>query len=65
MAIIHNIVLRTLNAIYLQAPFVMNADKRDFVGYAMIWWEFIESEYCSRAMGGARNGEVGIGSYEC
>lgn len=34
MALAHNILLRNLNAIYLQAPYVKPEDVADFLGYA-------------------------------
>jgi hypothetical protein len=43
MAVTHNIVLRGLNSIYLQAPNVAPADYKDFIGYCLCWYEVIDS----------------------
>ncbi len=45
MALFHNILLRGLNTIYPQAPFVKDVDKRDFVGYALCWYDAIDGMY--------------------
>ncbi|KAF2707201.1 hypothetical protein K504DRAFT_411188 [Pleomassaria siparia CBS 279.74] len=45
MAHIHNTILRGYNSIYLQAPYVTNEDKADFVGYAQAWFRFVKSHH--------------------
>jgi hypothetical protein len=50
MALFHNILLRGLNTIYLQAPFVKDVDKKDFVGYALCWYDAINgADYTLRS----------------
>lgn len=41
MSIVHNIVIRGLNAIYIQAPHVASSDTPDFIGYCKAWSEFL------------------------
>ena len=43
MALIHNMITRSLNSIYLQAPHVQPNDYKDFIGYASCWYEILES----------------------
>jgi hypothetical protein len=45
MALFHNLLLRALNTIYLQALFVEDADKKDFIGYAFCWYDAINGAY--------------------
>jgi len=45
MALFHNLLLRALNTIYLQAPFVKDADKKDFIGYALCWYDAINAHH--------------------
>ena len=47
MVMFHNLLLRGLNTIYLQAPFVKDRDKKDFVGYAYCWYDAINGALCS------------------
>ena len=42
MTIIHNAILRGLNAIYLQAPHVAAADASAFANYMHQWFRFVE-----------------------
>ena len=42
-----DVVIRGLNSLYRQAPYVAAADAADFVGYALSWIEFAESEFSS------------------
>jgi hypothetical protein len=42
MAVVHNVILRGMNTIYLQAPFVKEKDYKDFIGYCYCWHEVIE-----------------------
>lgn len=41
MSVVHNIVIRGLNAIYVQAPHVASSDILDFIGYCKAWAEFL------------------------
>lgn len=41
MSLVHNVIIRGLNAIYLQAPHVLPADTADFIGYARAWSDFV------------------------
>lgn len=45
MALLHNSIFRGFNSIYLQAPHVRDADKPDFVGYALTWFKFVKSHH--------------------
>ena len=44
MAIVHNIVIRALNSIYLQATHVKPEDVKDFLGFCYCWYLYIDSE---------------------
>ena len=39
MALFHNLLLRGLNTIYLQAPFIKDIDKKDFLCYVYRWYD--------------------------
>ncbi|KAL7275243.1 hypothetical protein RUND412_001831 [Rhizina undulata] len=41
MALVHNVILRTLNSIYLQAPNVLPEDITAFIGYCQCWSAFL------------------------
>ena len=45
MAHIHNAILRGYNSIYLQAPYVTDEDKPEFIGYAQAWFRFVKSHH--------------------
>jgi hypothetical protein len=45
MNLLHTSILRGFNSIYLQAPHVQEADKRDFVGYSLTWYRFVKSHH--------------------
>ncbi|KAJ0122567.1 hypothetical protein J7T55_003081 [Diaporthe amygdali] len=45
MALLHNSIFRGYNSIYLQAPHVQDADKADFIGYALTWFKFVKSHH--------------------
>ncbi|KAK7738345.1 hypothetical protein SLS53_006156 [Cytospora paraplurivora] len=45
MALLHNSIFRGYNSIYLQAPHVKDADKADFIGYALTWYKFVKSHH--------------------
>lgn len=45
MALLHNSIFRGFNSIYRQAPYVHEADKPDFVGYALTWFKFVKSHH--------------------
>lgn len=43
MAISHNVIIRALNSIYLQAPHVQPKDVKDFLAYCYCWYQCIDS----------------------
>ena len=45
MCNLHNSILRGYNSIFLQAAHVQEADKSDFVGYALTWHKFVKSHH--------------------
>lgn len=45
MALTHNIIVRTLNAIYQQAPHVEPADVPSFVGFCLTWVSIVSSHH--------------------
>lgn len=45
MVIVHNIIIRGLNSVYLQAPHVEPKDYGDFIGYALCWHELVQSHH--------------------
>jgi hypothetical protein len=42
MAIVHNVIIRALNSIYLQAPHVQQKDVKDFLAYCYCWYQCID-----------------------
>ncbi|OKL64117.1 hypothetical protein UA08_00145 [Talaromyces atroroseus] len=47
MALVHNIIIRGYNSIYLQAPKVKQADVHDFLHYCQAWNEFVVGHHDS------------------
>jgi hemerythrin-like domain-containing protein len=45
MCLLHNAIIRGFNTIYLQAPHIQEADKADFIGYALTWFRFVKSHH--------------------
>ncbi|PFH62808.1 hypothetical protein XA68_11820 [Ophiocordyceps unilateralis] len=45
MALLHNSLIRGYNSIHLQAPYVRDADKADFLAYTRTWLRFIQSHH--------------------
>ena len=45
MALLHNAIIRGYNSIYLQAPYVQDTDKADFIGYCQTWFKFVKSHH--------------------
>ncbi|KAI5814927.1 hypothetical protein BZA77DRAFT_266281 [Pyronema omphalodes] len=45
MALVHNILLRTLNSIYLQAPRVPATEHLDFIQYSLLWSALIHAHH--------------------
>lgn len=45
MCMLHNCIIRGYNSIWHQAPHVEEADKADFVGYALAWHKFVKSHH--------------------
>ncbi|KKA30582.1 hypothetical protein TD95_001096 [Thielaviopsis punctulata] len=45
MALVHNVILRGFNSVYLQAKRVPAADKPAFIGYAQTWHKFVVSHH--------------------
>jgi hypothetical protein len=44
MAVYHNMLLRGLNSIYIQAPHVAPKDFKDFIGYSYCWYQLIDGQ---------------------
>jgi hemerythrin-like domain-containing protein len=47
MALVHNIIIRGYNSMYLQAPKVKAADAHDFLHYCQAWYEFVVGHHDS------------------
>jgi len=45
MALVHNIIIRGMNSIYLQAPHVPAEDVQSFIGYCKAWSELLHSHH--------------------
>lgn len=45
MALLHNVILRGWNSIYLQAPHIKPEDFPDFIGYASAWCRFVKAHH--------------------
>jgi hemerythrin-like domain-containing protein len=45
MALLHNVIIRGFNSIYLQAIHVQEADRADFVGYARAWYTMVKAHH--------------------
>jgi hypothetical protein len=45
MVVIHNIIIRGLNSIYLQAPHVKPKDYADFIGYCLCWSDVLHTHH--------------------
>jgi hemerythrin-like domain-containing protein len=45
MALVHNMIIRSLNSIYLQAPHITASDAGDFISYCQTWAGFIEDHH--------------------
>lgn len=45
MALAHNSIIRSFNSIYRQAPHVSDADKSDFINYALTWHRLVTSHH--------------------
>lgn len=45
MALVHNMVFRSFNSIWVQAPYVRDEDKLDFVNYALAWYHFVKHHH--------------------
>jgi len=43
MAQMHNSVFRGYNSIYLQAPYIQETEKSDFIGYCLTWYKLVET----------------------
>jgi len=51
MAVTHNIIIRGLNSIYLQAPHVQPKDYVDFIGYCLCWGDVLHAHhYCEETI---------------
>ncbi|OAK94571.1 hypothetical protein IQ06DRAFT_363488 [Phaeosphaeriaceae sp. SRC1lsM3a] len=49
MALVHNVIIRGLNSIYLQARHVPKQDYADFIGYATCWHDFTSNHFRNEA----------------
>jgi hemerythrin-like domain-containing protein len=45
MACVHNMLIRGLNAIYLQAPFISPRDEKSFLHFVNVWVLFLDSHH--------------------
>lgn len=45
MCTIHNLIVRGLNSIYLQAPHIQTADERDFTEYMSLWCTLVNTHH--------------------
>jgi hemerythrin-like domain-containing protein len=45
MALGHNVLIRGLNSIYLQAPHVVPQDYAHFISYALCWAEVLDAHH--------------------
>ncbi|RPB03030.1 hypothetical protein L873DRAFT_1801107 [Choiromyces venosus 120613-1] len=45
MTLIHNVIIRGMNSIYLQAPHVPVQDVHPFIGYCKAWSEFLHAHH--------------------
>jgi len=45
MACVHNLMVRGLNAIYLQAPHIAPADEANFLDFVGIWYELLHTHH--------------------
>src|SRR4051794_36167439 len=45
MALGHNVLIRGLNSIYLQAPNISAEDAADFISYAKCWHEILHAHH--------------------
>jgi len=45
MVVVHNIIIRGLNSIYLQAPHVKPKDYADFIGYCLCWSDVLHTHH--------------------
>ena len=45
MCNLHNAIIRGYNSIFDQAAHIQEADKSDFVGYALTWHKFVKSHH--------------------
>jgi hemerythrin-like domain-containing protein len=43
MAQMHNSIFRGYNSIYLQAPYIRETEKSDFIGYCLTWYKLVET----------------------
>lgn len=46
MACVHNMVIRGLNSIYLQAPHIQPKDETSFLNYSACFYELLHSHHC-------------------
>ncbi|CAI6340665.1 unnamed protein product [Periconia digitata] len=49
MALVHNVIIRGLDSVYLQAPHVHEKDFVDFINYAACWHEFTSNHFRNEA----------------
>ncbi|KAF6238848.1 hypothetical protein HO173_002720 [Letharia columbiana] len=47
MAVVHNVLIRSYNSIYQQAPHIQPVDYADFVGYCLAWHEMVQGHHDS------------------
>lgn len=47
MCVVHNVLLRGLNSIYIQGPNIQPADYTDFIGYSLCWHSVVHEHHTS------------------
>ncbi|TVY87455.1 hypothetical protein LAWI1_G004210 [Lachnellula willkommii] len=47
MCVVHNVLLRGLNSIYIQGPNIQPADYTDFIGYSLCWYSVVHEHHTS------------------
>ena len=47
MALVHNVMIRCYNSIYLQAPRIKQRDIPDFLSYCLAWYETVKGHHDS------------------
>jgi hemerythrin-like domain-containing protein len=51
MVLVHNMMIRALNSIYLQAPYIKPADEKGFCRYMLLWHLLLHSHHSTEETG--------------